>query len=585
MASSPPLHAPQQPPHESPSSSNSTPTRDRKRNNAALRLSEINNVVREELNGKCCLIRMQYHPITRISFEVIWRLLFVLDLFTDIGLCLQYPMFSHIWWLFLSVFFIPYILSAIFLFLPFRRRLIDGENIEISIVLQILIIGLYSIFSLPCIFILDLYICTRLIITDLSTTRYFLYYWRLKTLIELTFEAIPQTVLLICIGLGLLDENDDDSNRINVQMLYLSLSMSILCFSWYCMLIYYGAQSTQLSIFEYLYKYYIMQGMDMIPYQEAITQNLLSDFILTSENLTLSEWTQLTTDLFCNFSIVKFDITGQQNLHFSLWIKLFESLANNNLITLKLGECFIFHPDNFISFDGNKPKRKSKRLSFKSATKTEIIKKEEYQMNRNSNSSDLSLPNLQLLKAGFQALILNIPSLIVVDLNNNCLSQIFRELIKPISKLKKLKELYLRQNKIGQSDLTENEYNMLFRGCVSLIILDLSDNELNDNHVIMISNAMQKCKNKNQLKTLNKINLNENEISIEGAQQLLFILKQFKKLLITLQHNHINDDVFEDLQSKSAIDILINDDENNENDSKSDYISSNNFSRSGSKLI
>ena len=39
------------------------------------------------------------------------------------------------------------------------------------------------------------------------------------------------------------------------------------------------------------------QGIDMIPYQEAITQNLLSDFVLTSENLTQSEWVQLTTDM------------------------------------------------------------------------------------------------------------------------------------------------------------------------------------------------------------------------------------------------------------------------------------------------
>eukprot|EP01084_Bolivina_argentea_P146939 257171_1 len=305
------------------------------------------NAARQELNKQCCLVRMQYHPCFRISFEVVWRLLFIMDLFFDVGLCFQYTKFTTPWWLFVSVFCIPYILSSIVLFLPFRRRITDRQNAR-STIYEMIIIILYSIFCIPSIFILDLYICTRLIVTDLSTTRYYLYYWRLKTLVELTFETIPQTILLICIGLGLLDTGDSDASDINVQMLYGSLSMSLLSLIWYCMVIYSGAQSTRLSVYDYLFKYYIMQGIDMIPYQEAITQNLLSDFILTSENLTSSEWTQLIKDLFCNFSIVQFDISGQQHLEFDLWVKLFESLANNNLITLKFRDCFIFHADNIL---------------------------------------------------------------------------------------------------------------------------------------------------------------------------------------------------------------------------------------------
>eukprot|EP01083_Nonionella_stella_P199699 732085_1 len=267
-------------------------------------LQRSNTATREELNTKCCLIRMQYHPITRISFEVIWRFMFIMDLFFDINLCLQFTTGSTIWWLFVLSFCIPYILTAIALFLPFHRRIIDTNT---PILVQLGTTLLYIIFCLPSIVVLDLYVCTRLIITDLSTTRYFLYYWRLKTFVELVFEAIPQTVLLICIGLGLLDATGHDASNINVQILYGSLSMSILFLIWYCMLIYYGAQSTELSIYEYVYKYYVMQGMDMIPYQEAITQNLLSDFILKKENLTRREWKQLISNLFCNFSIVQFD--------------------------------------------------------------------------------------------------------------------------------------------------------------------------------------------------------------------------------------------------------------------------------------
>ena len=71
-------------------------------------------------------------------------------------------------------------------------------------------------------------------------------------------------------------------------------------FVWYCLEIYYGTQSTKMSICGCLWRYYIMQGVDMIPYQEAI------DFILTSERLTLVEWDQLTSDLFRTQSSVTF---------------------------------------------------------------------------------------------------------------------------------------------------------------------------------------------------------------------------------------------------------------------------------------
>ena len=131
------------------------------------------------------------------------------------------------------------------------------------------------------------------------------------------------------------------------------------------MVIYYGAQGTGLPVMEYLWRYYIMQGMDMIPYQEAITQNLLSDFVLTSESLTLSEWAQLTADIFHNFSIVRFDISGQQTLEVALWRNLFEGLATNNLSTLRLRDCFMFHPDNLIAADTKLSKLSKHRQSAK----------------------------------------------------------------------------------------------------------------------------------------------------------------------------------------------------------------------------
>lgn len=274
----------------------------------------------------------------------------------------------------------------------------------------------------------------------------------------------------------------------------------------------------------------LSKGIDMIPYQEAITQNLLSDFVLTSENLTLSEWSQLTSDIFHNFSIVRFDISGQQNLEVELWRNLFEGLATNNLTTLRLQDCFVFHPHNLISHKS--PKQK---LSF------------------------IDLPNLYPLRASFQAMLLNVPSLVVVDLSGNCLHSVFRELIKPLSKLKKLKELYLSKNKLRDSEANEKDYNQLFRGCISLVVLDLSDNFLDDDSVAVISAAMRQCKTKRQLANLKCINLDGNEISMEGATELLSIVESFRKLSINLQQNAIDEALFNDMQTQAAVQLLIND--------------------------
>merc|ERR1719439_569302 len=99
---------------------------------------------------------------------------------------------------------------------------------------------IYAVLSVPCILVLDLYICTVLLTTDLATTRYLLYYWRLKLLVEQTFEAIPQTVLLLLIGSGILEHSS--AEQIDVRLLYGSLTISCACLLWYIMVIYYGAQ-------------------------------------------------------------------------------------------------------------------------------------------------------------------------------------------------------------------------------------------------------------------------------------------------------------------------------------------------------
>ena len=238
----------------------------------------------------------------------------------------------------------------------------------------------------------------------------------------------------------------------------------------------------------------------------------------------------------------RFDISGQQTLEVALWRNLFEGLATNNLSTLRLRDCFMFHPDNLIAADTKLSKLSKHRQSAK-----------------HQKESALDLPNLQPLRASFQAMLLNVPSLVVVDLSGNCLFSVFRELIKPISKLKKLRELYLSKNKLHQSELTEKEYNQLFRGCVSLVTLDLSENFLDDDSVDVICVAIRKCKAKNQLRALQRINLEENEITSEGATELLSMVDKFRKLSINLQRNLIDDTTFQKMQTLAAVDILIND--------------------------
>ena len=191
-------------------------------------------VARQELQRKCCFIRLQYHPVSRVLFEVVWRLMFVTDLVTDVSLCLQFTPFTTLWCLFVAAFSIPYILSSVVLFLPFHRRLLSNHRCATPLGRALMLISLlliYAVLSVPCILLLDLYICTVLITTDLATTRYLLYYWRLKLLVEQTFEAIPQTVLLILVGSGILEHST--SEQINVHLLYGSLSISTMCLLWY----------------------------------------------------------------------------------------------------------------------------------------------------------------------------------------------------------------------------------------------------------------------------------------------------------------------------------------------------------------
>ena len=100
--------------------------------------------------------------------------------------------------------------------------------------------------------------------------RYFLYYWRLKTLSELLFETFPQTLVLMFIV-------TTTTNALDIRLLIISLFFSTVSLFYQLFLIKHGGKSSGMGVFKYLWKFYIMQGIDMIPFQDAIRQNLIRD--------------------------------------------------------------------------------------------------------------------------------------------------------------------------------------------------------------------------------------------------------------------------------------------------------------------
>lgn len=166
---------------------------------------------------------------------------------------------------------------------------------------------------------------------------YVLFFHRTKSLCEVTFETIPQTFTMIIIAANTALAQIDSS------LYFYSLSASFLNLFWQLSLIYTGGKQTQLGMKQYVWKFYIMQGVDMLPFQNAIIQNNISELKIR-EALSEKEWNSLIDSLFFNFTIVDFDIKGVK-LHNPTWVKLFASLDNNNLATLNLADCKIFDPD------------------------------------------------------------------------------------------------------------------------------------------------------------------------------------------------------------------------------------------------
>ena len=338
---------------------------------------------------------------------------------------------------------------------------------------------LYLMILMPYLIGLDLYIYLVLTGKDLATTRYFLYYWRLKVIVEIMFEAIPQTVFIL---------STDLSDNVNPIIVILSLCTSIGIFLWSMLKIYRGGRTTGLGSWTYFKRYYIEQGIDMIPYLEAIVNNNLLELSL-KENLQISEWKHMAKSLFFNFSIQKIKIEGQRDITPKVWSLLFYSLENNRLVSIDFTNCYLM---------GNKPVSSEKSQEVMELNDDDLAqivtntfkKKDEFnpfdkvQKNDDDDESmDVSRFTRLITLYSLQRVI-NVSSIILknIQLQRNNLSCFTPYILNTISKCIYLEKLDLSSNYIGRSneDELKNSLSNLLSGCKSLKYFILNNNGLND---------------------------------------------------------------------------------------------------------
>eukprot|EP01083_Nonionella_stella_P137402 418063_1 len=384
---------------------------------------------------------------------------------------------------YLCILIMPYIVLSILLLAPLTRRskklssllfTVDAksqdEDVELSGQTQKLRIvptlmtpfwlPVYLAIMVPYLISLDFYIYFRLMGKDLATTRYLLYYWRLKTIVEILFEAIPQTVFLLTA----------DLSNVNPILIIFGLCSSIGLFCWSMFQIYEGGKQT---------------------YLEAIVQNNLIELTLKDDSMRVSEWKHMAKSLFYNYSVQKLYLHDHSHIPPKVWSLLFYSLENNRLNTIALTSCHLMGTKP-ISTEKAQEMTGLNDIDLATVVTDAFSKKADHfnpfdKVNHDDESAALDhnqvrFTRLIVLYSLQRVVRTSALSLQYIQLTENNLSSLAPLLLNTISQCCALETLDLSSNCLGmcdEDDLRES-FSNLIKECTQLQTLILNDNGLGD---------------------------------------------------------------------------------------------------------
>ena len=509
---------------------------------------KVSTKQRKSLAEKSLFTRLAHHPILRQIYLTCARCISLSDQASDvlifISLVRKHGIGFHEWTyattyaLFLLL---PYFVMSLLILPAIMRRAAIQLSLLKTKILVFICLPFYVIIMMISLPLLDLYICFYLMFIDLATTRYYLYYWRLKTLVEILFETLPQTLFLSTTHL-LQSES--------TYLILFSLGASIGLLIWQFIKIFRGGHQTSLGFAGYLKKYYIEQGMEMIPYLDAIVQNNLIQLRII-EKFATYEWTLIARAIFFNYSIQHLALIKQSAIIPKVWCLILSGLGNNRLIALKLIDCGLFSPhhdkdfgimrkrsisvsksqsdiENVVSLSyasktqhstvdivstNTKQKTRSsfaKNIQDIFSVNSTIIKDENcvfkspelHRSNNNSTQDSTVSANFDVNSVVFclqHAIKTSKHSLIVLNLAGNALFQCFEDVCGAILRCTEIQDIDLSNNHLHLVHIESFQDNieLLLMQLKSLKVIALCDNRLDDTKVAVLSKCMESIANYN----------------------------------------------------------------------------------------
>ena len=303
-------------------------------------------------------------------------------------------------------------------------------------------------------------------------------YFDVKYITWSIFASLPMLITSICIH-----------QQINFWFIILFCAT----FVYQIISIYLQLRTNNLSIKRHIKRYYLLKDV-ILPYKSAIISNRITA-LNVHEPLTHIEWRKFVGILEDNVSIQSLDIS-QTIIPHNLFQILFKSLVTNNLTHIDLTDCNIFAPFAELT-------KKKKRISALSlldgdtmdpdleASRPTVTKFED----KMAEVAEIRQVRVALME------LFGVGTLRVINLTGNCICGVLDVIINGVILNKRLKELYLGNNCLYISGLTEVSMIRLFQNCPSLQCLDLSDNMLDDENMEILITSLTSLAQKRNVET------------------------------------------------------------------------------------
>ena len=231
---------------------------------------------------------------------------------------------------------LPYVSLVALLYRPVFHRLKRSGNIIFEHHPYFCRVS-YVAVAIPVFIMLDLYVYSVKLFSNLSETKYLYPYWGTRSTIEIVLESIPQSILLLILFVRSKTNDNAVIDSVPTGLLVFGLVSSFVNTVVRLGELRYAAAMHHKSLWQYVSQHLFQ--FNVLPWSDGLQLNQITSLHI-SNDLSLPEWIEFLQYLRVNTSLQSIRCDGYLGIALSL--SLLRTLRDNRLTVIDLGNAELF---------------------------------------------------------------------------------------------------------------------------------------------------------------------------------------------------------------------------------------------------